>query len=96
MRPTRQALARGFDEGLPDRARLFLYLPLEHSEALADQEDCVRLMAALEGRPEWLDYARRHRDIIARFGRFPHRNAVLGRVSTAEEAAFLQQPGSRF
>lgn len=93
---TRHALARGFDRALSDRERLFLYLPLEHSEDIADQEDCVRLMAELGEDPGWAGFARRHRDIIARFGRFPHRNAVLGRPSSAEEIAFLRQPDSSF
>jgi uncharacterized protein (DUF924 family) len=93
---TRHALEQGFDRQLPQVKRLFLYLPLEHSECLADQDLCVRLVAALDENPDWLDYAVRHRDIIARFGRFPHRNAVLGRTSTAEEEAFLKQPGSSF
>ena len=92
---TREALARGLDQGLDEVERVFLYLPLEHSESLADQERCCALMAALEA-PIWLDYARRHRDVIARFGRFPHRNAALGRASTAEEEAFLKEPGSSF
>ena len=95
----REALARGDDKGLLPVQRQFLYLPLEHSEDLADQEECVELMRALEayeptrGLTEW---AVKHRDIVARFGRFPHRNAALGRPSTPEEIAFLQQPGSGF
>lgn len=93
---TREALAAGFDRALPsDEHRVFLYLPLEHSEELADQEACCRLMADLDA-ARWLDYAERHRTIIARFGRFPHRNAILGRESTAEELAFLTEPGSSF
>ena len=93
---TRHALAEGLDRGLPQVQRLFLYLPLEHSEDLADQELCVRLMGALDAEPEWLEFARRHREIVARFGRFPHRNAALGRASTPEETAFLAEPGSSF
>jgi uncharacterized protein (DUF924 family) len=89
------ALAAGQDHGLTLDERMFFYLPFEHSEDLEHQERCVRLMAEL-GDPDWLDYARRHRDIIARFGRFPHRNAVLGRTSTEEEHAFLQEPNSSF
>jgi uncharacterized protein (DUF924 family) len=92
----RHALAQGYDRELPQAQKLFLYLPLEHSEDLADQELSVRLIGALDEVPEWLDYAIRHRDIIARFGRFPHRNAALGRVSTPEETVFLTQPGSSF
>lgn len=89
------AVARGFDRQVLPVQRIFLYLPFEHSESLADQERCVTLMTAL-GDDMAIDYAVRHRDIIARFGRFPHRNAILGRPSTAEETAFLAQPGSSF
>jgi|TARA_R110002072_G_scaffold517_12_gene3192 uncharacterized protein (DUF924 family) len=92
---TRHALEVGFDTLLTKQQRLFLYLPLEHSEALEDQERSVTLMTTL-GDPETARHAIAHRDIIARFGRFPHRNAVIGRQSTAEEEAFLQQPGSSF
>jgi uncharacterized protein (DUF924 family) len=94
---TRHALSEGFDQVLTTTAeRMFLYLPLEHSEELKDQQDCVRLVAALEGAAEFLSYAERHRDVIARFGRFPHRNAILGRESTEEEIEFLKQPNSSF
>ena len=86
----------GFDRGLTQAQRLFLYLPLEHSEALGDQEDCVRLVARLDENPDWTDYAVQHRDVIARFGRFPHRNAILGREMTDEEAEFLKEKGSSF
>ncbi len=89
------ALARGFDAAVPETWRMFFYMPFEHSEDLADQERCVALFTAL-GNEKLLDYAVRHRDIVARFGRFPHRNAILGRESTAEETAFLEQPGSSF
>lgn len=89
------ALAKGHDKALPATWRMFLYLPFEHSESLADQDRSMALFTAL-GNDKLLDYARQHRDIIARFGRFPHRNALLGRESTADEAAFLQQPGSSF
>jgi len=95
----RRALSQGFDRSLPQIWRHFLYLPFEHSEALADQELSVRLFAALTANPDnehALDYARRHRDIIARFGRFPHRNRILGRISSREEEAFLTEPGSSF
>jgi uncharacterized protein (DUF924 family) len=94
-----QAIGRGDDLLLLPVHRQFLYLPLEHSEALADQERCVELMRSLEefeptrGLTEW---AEKHRVIIARFGRFPHRNAALGRTSTPEEVEFLKQPGSGF
>ncbi len=93
---TGHAIGRGFDRELPQGRRIFLYLPLEHSEDLADQETSLRLYAALDEDPGWRDYAVRHRDIVARFGRFPHRNAALGRPSTAEEVAFLEQPDSSF
>jgi uncharacterized protein (DUF924 family) len=89
------ALAHGFDTVLPAVQAMFLYLPFEHSEDLSDQERSVALFEAL-GNDYWLDYAVRHRDIVARFGRFPHRNAILGRTSTQEEAEFLKQPGSSF
>jgi uncharacterized protein (DUF924 family) len=95
----RQALARKDDLGLLPVQRQFLYLPYEHSESLADQEIGVELMRSLEafaetrGISEW---AVRHRDVISRFGRFPHRNAALGRPSTPDETEFLRQPGSAF
>ena len=74
--------------------RSFAYLPFEHSEALADQERCCALMKPLG--EELYRYAERHREIIARFGRFPHRNAALGRANTPEETEFLARPGSGF
>lgn len=89
------ALARVLDRTLRPVQRLFLYLPFEHSERLADQERSVVLFEAL-GDAKLLDVAVRHRDIIRRFGRFPHRNKALGRASTPEEAAFLAEPGSSF
>lgn len=80
--------------------RPFVYLPFEHAEGIGMQDESVRLMTRLvEVDPDsrdLLDYAARHREVIARFGRFPHRNAILGRQSTAEEVAFLTQLGSRF
>lgn len=91
----RQALERGFDLTLPPVMRMFLYLPFEHSEDPPDQQRSVVLFETLDN-AEWLDYAIRHRDIIARFGRFPHRNAALKRPSTAEEIAFLKTPNSSF
>lgn len=75
--------------------REFVYMPFMHSEELEDQEYCVELFADL-GDANNLDFAVRHRDIVERFGRFPHRNAILGRDSTPEELAFLTQPGSSF
>lgn len=91
----RHALDNGFDAPLAPVARLFLYLPFEHSEDPADQERSVELFEALEN-DYWIDYAVRHRDVIARFGRFPHRNDILGRPSTPDEIAFLKEPGSSF
>ena len=98
-RVAREAIARGLDQALPPVQRQFLYLPFEHSETLADQEEAVRHFAALpEGslRDRCVDYASRHHAIIARFGRFPHRNRTLARPSTAAEEEFLKQPGSSF
>ena len=95
----RHAVDRGFDREMLAVERLFLYLPFEHSEALADQDLACALIKPLdliEPALEAYRYAVLHRDIIARFGRFPHRNAVLGRASTPEEAEFLQRPGSSF
>lgn len=95
----RGAVAKGFDRALRPIERTFLYLPFEHSEDLAAQRDSLALFASLTGIPECVsavDYAQRHYDIIARFGRFPHRNAVLGRPSSPEEAQFLTQAGARF
>lgn len=96
----RYALAQGFDQELLPVERIFMYLPLEHSENLADQQESVqRVQAVAAQNPELdntLDYAIRHRDVIERFGRFPHRNEILGRETTATEAEFLKQPGSRF
>ena len=99
LQAARHALDRGYDHGLLPVERLFLYLPFEHSESLEDQERACELCRPLAAFPETDDayrYAVAHRDIIARFGRFPHRNAVLGRASTPEEAEFLEQPGSGF
>jgi uncharacterized protein (DUF924 family) len=80
--------------------RAFVYMPFEHAEDARAQEECVELFTELtrehEGFGDMLDYAHRHRGVIARFGRFPHRNAILGRASTPEEAEYLSQPGSRF
>jgi uncharacterized protein (DUF924 family) len=85
--------------------RVFLYLPLEHAESLEMQTHSVALFeglaqeAAVDERAlfeNFLDYARQHRDVVARFGRFPHRNEILGRASSTEEIEFLKQPGSRF
>ena len=89
------ALDKEFDKALDARQRQFLYMPLQHSEDLRDQDLSVELYATL-GDDDVLEFARAHKDIIDRFGRFPHRNEILGRESTAEEIAFLSQPGSSF
>lgn len=90
----RRALDEGWDLGAPEPDRQFFYLPLEHSEDIADQDLCVRLMEErLPGAPENLLHARAHREVIRRFGRFPFRNAALGRETTAEEQAFLTEGG---
>jgi uncharacterized protein (DUF924 family) len=90
----------GLDLALMPVQRWFVYMPFEHAEDAAMQERSVALFAALErGAPEItgaLDFAQRHRRVIERFGRFPHRNAILGRPSTPDETAFLREPGSGF
>jgi len=88
----RTILENGWDKGYTEDEKTFTYLPFEHSEAIEDQERSLRLFEGNEN----LEWARRHRDIIRRFGRFPHRNAALGRENTADEIAFLKQPGSGF
>ncbi|MDX1400617.1 MAG: DUF924 family protein, partial [Kiloniellales bacterium] len=91
------ALELGHDKSIKSqRERSFFYLPFEHSEALEDQIRCCELMADLEEYPDLLKWAEMHRKVIERFGRFPHRNAFLGRESSDEEAAFLKEPGSSF
>jgi len=87
-----RAIERGFDRHFDVQERVFFYLPFEHSETLADQERSVALVRAL-GDADLLKWAELHADIIRRFGRFPHRNAVLGRASTAQEQAFLDSGG---
>jgi uncharacterized protein (DUF924 family) len=102
---TLEGLERAGDRELRPIERVFFYLPLEHSESLAHQDRAVKCFSDLFARApteqlsvfdEYLNYAIRHRAIIARFGRFPHRNQILGRKSTAEELAFLAEPGSSF
>lgn len=96
----RYALKQQHDQVLSSVERIFFYLPFEHSESLADQARCVELVQAMVDpdprRADFLDYAKRHQAVIARFGRFPHRNKILGRESTPDEIVFLQQPGSSF
>ncbi len=94
-----EAVARGFDSELDHFERRFLYMPFEHSEDLAVQERSLALFRALSeetGDRAALDWAEKHAAVIRRFGRYPHRNAILGRESTPEELAFLAEPGSRF
>ena len=100
-----QGIAADFDRQLRPIQRVFIYLVFEHCENLAVQNEAVsRYIDLVAQQPEsdralfidYLNYAEKHQQVIARFGRFPHRNAVLGRESTAEELAFLSGPGSRF
>ncbi len=92
-------IAHGHHQRLPVIHQVFLYLPLEHAEDLEVQEECVELfeeLAAVTGLEEMQSYTRfavAHRDVIARFGRFPHRNAILGRTSTQDELAYLEKHG---
>lgn len=90
-----EALKKKVDQAVNESERVFLYLPFEHSEAARDQETSVRLFASLSD-GSYLEWAEKHRKIIDRFGRYPHRNAALGRPSTAEELAFLEEDGSSF
>lgn len=100
----RRLLAEGGDAALSPLRRWFALMPLEHAEDLALQDACVRRFEALladagphhDAIASALDHARRHRDVVARFGRFPHRHDMLGRPSTPQEVEFLRQPGSRF
>ncbi|MBW4487743.1 MAG: DUF924 domain-containing protein [Trichocoleus desertorum ATA4-8-CV12] len=94
-----QAIAQDFDQALLPVQRIFIYLPFEHSENLEHQRLSVELLRQLNDVPAIADhfpYAIRHKEIIERFGRFPHRNQVLGRTTTPEEAEFLKQRGSSF
>lgn len=90
-----KAIAKGFAGALSGDELLFLYLPFEHQENVDAQARSVELISAL-GDPDLTKYAQAHKDIIDRFGRFPHRNAILGRTSTAEEIEFLKGHGSSF
>jgi uncharacterized protein (DUF924 family) len=100
-----RGLESGADRLLRPVERLFFYLPFEHSEDMADQDRSVELYRELltsaekthrETLASFVDYANRHRDVIKQFGRFPHRNQILGRETTLEERAFLERPGSSF
>lgn len=102
---SREALDTGLDKKLRPVERVFLYVPFEHSEAVEDQALSLRMFTALvEDVPEtdrpafqkYVEFAQKHKEIIDRFGRFPHRNAILGRASTPEELEFLNSPGSSF
>ena len=86
-----RALEAGFDQQVDPALRIFFYMPFEHSEALVDQDRAVALVAPLD--PGYTRYAQAHRDVIARFGRFPHRNHVLGRSNTQEEQDYLDAGG---
>ena len=90
-----EAVRLGFDRNLPKPLQMFFYLPFEHSESLDDQLRCMDLFKA-SGNEDMLKWAAAHHDIIARFGRFPHRNEALGRESTQEEIDFLKEPDSSF
>ena len=95
----RYAIERAYDRELHPSQRVFMYLPFEHSENLEDQHRSVELFRKLAeetGQEDLLVYAVRHLRIIERFGRFPHRNEILGRLTTPEEAKFLKEPGSSF
>ncbi|HWZ63135.1 MAG TPA: DUF924 family protein [Steroidobacteraceae bacterium] len=94
-RLARTAIERGFDIAMTGQERLFLYLPFEHSEDRADQSFYLNLVKQL-GREDWTRFAVKHKAIIDQFGRFPHRNAVLNRPSTADEIAFLKDPKNSF
>lgn len=93
------AVDSGLDATVHPVHRMFFYLPFEHSESLAQQARSVALFERLRGEPQLADsipYAQKHYDVIARFGRFPHRNAILGRPSTPDESIYLSQPGAGF
>jgi uncharacterized protein (DUF924 family) len=102
LRLAKEAIARGDDRSIPPAGRMFFYLPLEHAEDMANQRESLRLFEALarEGPAEaqaiftsTIDYAKRHAEVIEKFGRLPHRNAVLGRTSTPEEMAWVKENG---
>jgi uncharacterized protein (DUF924 family) len=88
----RRAVEAGVDRRTGDDLRGFLYMPFMHSEKLADQEHCIALFESI-GQPDSAKWAKHHADIIRKFGRFPHRNGILGRETTADEQAFLDSGG---
>ena len=93
------AIEHALDRGLPGFQKIFLYMPFMHAESVEDQRRSVELFEGLAAEPDGPDvreFAVGHRDIVERFGRFPHRNAILGRETTPEEAEFLTQPGSSY
>lgn len=93
----RHAVSKGFDQILSVQRRTFIYLPFEHSEDMNDQKKAVELFEAVkEENPLGYEYALKHLEVIEKFGRFPHRNAVLGRENTPEEEEYLAQPGAGF
>ena len=97
LETAKRAVTQGFDLTLADECQMFFYLPYMHSENLADQNECIRLCFERKGEnPSADSYAVRHRDVIARFGRFPARNLALGRNTTNDEAAFLEEKPSGF
>lgn len=97
LEAAKHAVEHAYDRELPPFQRSFVYMPYMHSENLDDQKRCVELFELMgEGGENNVEYAVGHRDIIERFGRFPHRNEILGRQTTPEEAEFLTQPGSSF
>ncbi|MBP2237145.1 uncharacterized protein (DUF924 family) [Sinorhizobium kostiense] len=95
LREAKLAVGASADLAVSTEWRAFFYLPFEHSENLADQTMSVKLFTEL-GDANYLDYAIRHREVIERFGRFPHRNAILGRQSTPDEEVYLAEPGAGF
>jgi len=95
LKEAKAALAVGADKSIGEDRRFFFYMPFEHAEDISEQQRCVGLFEAL-GNANYLDYANKHYDIIERYGRFPHRNPILGRASTPEEKAYLAEPGAGF
>lgn len=95
LKAAQTAVANGWDKSMNQFQRVFLYLPFEHSEDLAMQNESIRLYKGLGG-AQWLEFAVKHRKLIEQFGRFPHRNAVLGRTSTEAETAFMASQGRGF
>lgn len=95
LNAAKAAVAAGADTQTGENRRIFFYMPFEHAEDLEEQDRSVALCAAL-GNDNYLDYAHSHRQVIAEFGRFPHRNAILGRQSTPAEEAYLAKPGAGF